>query len=71
MICIDQMREWYGAFAECGPLAEDSAAKLKRGQINVYCVRTVYSFPQEKAKNLRRIDRKFASVVGNSDVCGK
>ncbi len=34
------MREWYGAFPDCGPLAEDSAAKLKRDQLNVcqYCV---------------------------------
>jgi hypothetical protein len=23
--------QWYGALAKCGPLAEDSAAKLKRG----------------------------------------
>jgi hypothetical protein len=44
---IPQMRsgrEWYGAFPGCGPLAEDSAAKLKRSQLNVctvyvYCVR--------------------------------
>ncbi len=25
-----------GAFPECGPLAQDSATKLKRGQLNVY-----------------------------------
>jgi hypothetical protein len=31
------MREWYGGFPDCGPLAEDSATKLKRGQLNVYC----------------------------------
>jgi hypothetical protein len=31
----------YGAFPDCGPLAEDSAAKLKKSQLNVctvYCV---------------------------------
>ncbi len=38
------MREWSGAFPDCGPLAEDSAAKLKRSQlivctVYVYCVR--------------------------------
>jgi len=39
------MREWYGAFPDWGPLAEDFATntKLKRGQLNVctvyvYCV---------------------------------
>jgi hypothetical protein len=30
--------EWYWAFPDCGPLPEDSAAKLKRGQINVFTV---------------------------------
>jgi hypothetical protein len=30
--------EWYVAFPECGPLAKDSAAKLKRGQLNVCAV---------------------------------
>jgi hypothetical protein len=29
------VREWYGAFPDWGPLAEDSAAKLKRSQLNV------------------------------------
>jgi hypothetical protein len=28
-------REWYGASPDCGPLAEDSAAKLKKGQLYV------------------------------------
>jgi len=28
-------REWYRAFPDWGPLAEDSAAKLKRSQLNV------------------------------------
>ncbi len=32
------MREWYGAFPNWGPLAEDSATKLKRGQLNVCTV---------------------------------
>jgi hypothetical protein len=36
-------REWYGAFPDCGLLAEDSATKLKRNHLNVctvyvYCV---------------------------------
>ncbi len=31
-------REWYRAFPECRPLAEDSAAKLKKGQLNVFTV---------------------------------
>ncbi len=35
------MREWYGAFPDWGPLAEDSAAKLKSSQLNV-C--TVYAY---------------------------
>ncbi len=47
------MREWYGAFPDWGPLAEDSVTKLNRGQLNVctvyvYCVCIlclVYSFP--------------------------
>jgi hypothetical protein len=30
--------EWYGAFPDRGPLAEDSAAKLKRSQLNVCTV---------------------------------
>jgi hypothetical protein len=34
------MREWYGAFPDCGPLAKDSAAKLKRS-VRVLC--TMYS----------------------------
>ncbi len=38
--------EWYGAFPDWGPLAEDSAAKLKKSQLNVctvyvYCVRCI------------------------------
>ncbi len=38
------MREWKGvdvAFPDWGPLAEDSATKLKGGQLNVF---TVYVF---------------------------
>ncbi len=35
------MREWYGAFLDWVPLAEDSATKLKRGQLNV-CTMYVY-----------------------------
>jgi hypothetical protein len=27
-----------GAFPDCGPMAEDSATKLKRGQLNVCTV---------------------------------
>jgi hypothetical protein len=34
-------REWYGAFPDYGPLAEDSATTLKSGQLNV-CAGTVY-----------------------------
>jgi hypothetical protein len=43
--------EWYGAFPDCGPQAEDSAAKLKRSQLIVCtlhrctCTVSVYSFP--------------------------
>ncbi len=32
---------WYGAFPDCSPLAEDSAAKFKRSQLNV-CTVYVY-----------------------------
>ncbi len=32
------MREWYGAFPDFGPLAEDSATKLKKAQLNVCTV---------------------------------
>ncbi len=28
-------REWYGALGKFGPLAEDSAAKLKKDQLNM------------------------------------
>ncbi len=51
MICryIDE-GEWYGDFPDCGPLAEDFATKLNRGQLNVctvyvHCVQCkMYSF---------------------------
>jgi hypothetical protein len=33
--------ESYGAFPDSGPLAEDSATKLKKGQLNV-CIVFVY-----------------------------
>ncbi len=36
-----QMTEWNGAFPDSGPLAEDSATKLKRSQLNV-CTMYVY-----------------------------
>ncbi len=35
-------REWYGAFPDWGPLAEDSATKLKKGQLNVCNVQCVW-----------------------------
>jgi hypothetical protein len=38
-----EVREWYGAFPECGPLSENSAAKLNSGQLNVCTVYLVYS----------------------------
>jgi hypothetical protein len=41
MICryIDGSgREWYGAFPDCEPLAEDSGTKLKRSQLTVCIV---------------------------------
>jgi hypothetical protein len=43
-------REWFRAFPDCGPLAEDSATKLQRGQLNVcnvyvYLCGVQYSFP--------------------------
>jgi hypothetical protein len=56
MICryIDEGvgREWYGAFPDWGPLAEDSATKLKRVQLNVCIVfyGMVYSFPSVAEK---------------------
>jgi hypothetical protein len=55
------------AFPDCEPLAEDSAAKLKRSQLNV-C--TVYSFPP-CCWNLCQIGRQLLSVVDNSKVWGK
>jgi hypothetical protein len=39
------MREWYGAFPDCEPLAEDSATKLKRSQLNVSTVYDVLFSP--------------------------
>jgi hypothetical protein len=36
-------KEWSRGFPDCGPLAEDSATKLKRGELNVVlCLYTVY-----------------------------
>jgi hypothetical protein len=48
MICIHGVRKFYGAFSDCGPLAQDSAPKLKRGQLNVYngYVLSVLFFPR-------------------------
>ncbi len=39
------MREWYGAFPDWGPLAEDSATKLQRGQLFVCTVYGVLFSP--------------------------
>jgi len=39
------MREWHGAFPDCGPLAKDSAANLKMGQLSVCTVEGVLFFP--------------------------
>jgi hypothetical protein len=65
-------REWYGygAFPKCGPLAEDSAAKLESGLLNV-CTVYLQCTLFHHSKNLCRIGRQFPSVAGNSDVCGK
>jgi hypothetical protein len=77
------MREWYGAFPDCGPLAEDSATKLKRGQLNVCTVYGVLFSPlrlkfvpdwpeicTRLARNLYQIGRQFISVVDKSKVWG-
>jgi hypothetical protein len=37
--------EWYGAFPDWGLLAEDSAAKLNRSQLNVCTVYGVLFYP--------------------------
>jgi hypothetical protein len=62
------MGEWYGAFPDCGLLAEDSAAKLKRGQLNV-C--TVYGVLFSPLRLLCHIGRQFLSVVDNNKVWGR
>jgi hypothetical protein len=71
MICIDWWRigrEWYGAFPDCGTLTEDSAAKLKRSQLNV-C--TVYgALLPLWGWNLCQIGRQLLSEVDNSKVWG-
>jgi hypothetical protein len=62
------------AFPDCGPLAEDSAAKLKRSQLNVctvyvYCVRCTL-FPPA-ADNCARLAgnfcRKLATVKSGAN----
>ncbi len=39
------MREWHRVFIDWGPLAEDSATKLKRSQLNVCTVYGVLFYP--------------------------
>jgi hypothetical protein len=61
------------AFPDCGPLAEDPATKLKRGQLNV-CTVYVYVYGvlfSLRGWNLFQIGRQFLSVVDNSKVWGK
>jgi hypothetical protein len=64
---------WYGAFPDWGPLAKDSATKLKRGLLNVYTVH-VYCvwctlFPPV-AEICAMLANNFLSVVDNSEVWG-
>ncbi len=61
-------REWYGAISDWGPLAEDSATKLKRGQLNVCTVYGVLFSPC--GWNLCQVGRQFRSVFDNSKVQG-
>ncbi len=69
------MREWYGAFPDCVPLAEDYAGKLKRSQLNVcnlyvYCVQC--SFPPLLLKSVPDWPAvTVLSVVDNSKVWSK
>jgi hypothetical protein len=67
------MREWYGTFPDRGQLAEDSARKLKWGQLNVcpvyvYCVWCTLLPPL--AENFCQVRLQFLSVVDNSKVWG-
>jgi hypothetical protein len=59
--------ELCGAFSECVPLAVDSTVKLKRGQINVCTVCTVYSYTPSRLKFVP----DWPPEVGHSNVCGK
>ncbi len=66
------MREWYGAFPDWGPLAEDSATKLKRGQlmyVPVLSICTVYTLFSLWLKFVP-VGRQFLSVVDSSKVLG-
>ncbi len=63
---IYRLREWYGAFPDSGPLAEDSAAELKRIQLNVcivcvYCVRRTF-FPPA-AETCARLAGNFCGYL--------
>jgi hypothetical protein len=68
MICryLDEGVVW--RFPYCGPLAEDSAAKLKKGQLNVCTVYGVLFYPLRL--KFVQISRQFLSVVDNSKVWG-
>ena len=58
----------HGAFPDRGPLAEDSAAKLKKSQLNVCTVYGVLFSPC--SRNLCQIGQQILSIVDNSKVCG-
>ncbi len=60
------------AFPDFGPLAEDSAAKLKRSQLNVCTVYSVlFPPPLVAATCACKIGLQILSVLGNSKVWGK
>ncbi len=54
------------AFPECGPLDEDSAAKLKSGQLNVcavYILCTLFRLPSEICAGLTGTFRQKLVIV--------
>jgi hypothetical protein len=57
MYSLDEGVVW--AFPDCGPLAEDSAAKLKRSQLNVCTVYGVLSPPPPAAEICARLAGNF------------
>ncbi len=63
------MREVVGCFSDCGPLAEDSAAKLKESAKVVYCVPCTLS--PLLLKSVPDCMTSILLVVDNSKVCSK